>query len=424
LRDVNVGRKSLADYKSIIPRDLYEEIRELAGQLAGERVLHVNATAFGGGVAEILYTLVPLMSDVGLEAEWQVMTAPNEFFAITKGYHNGLQGASFALTSEVRELYEETCRANAQAISRHYDIVVIHDPQPLAMRRFAAPDVAAHWIWRCHIDTSTPDEQLYDYLLEFIREYERAIYTMRSYAPADIGVPVVQVPPAIDPLAPKNMALSPEDARYITHQFGIDESRPLLVQVSRFDPWKDPLGVIDAYRAVKRVRPDVVLALVGSMASDDPEGWTYLERVHEYAGGDPDIFVLSNLDNVGGVEINAFQSQATVVMQKSIREGFGLTVSEALWKGRPTVAGVAGGIPLQIEDGVTGFMVSSSAECAQRCVEILEDPAGAHRMALAGKEHVRREFLTPRLLRDYLRLLTELTQGTAGADSPIADGEG
>jgi trehalose synthase len=412
LRDVHVGRKPLADYQSIIPRDLYAEIRELAGPLEGRRVLHINATSFGGGVAEILYTLVPLMSDVGLAAEWQVITAANEFFNVTKGYHNGLQGAPFEVTSEVRELYEETCRVNAEAISRHYDFAVIHDPQPVAMRRFAPPGVAAHWIWRCHIDTSTPDGPLYDYLLGFIREYERAVYTMLSYAPDDIGVPVVQVPPAIDPLAPKNMALSPEDARYITHQFGIDEERPLLLQVSRFDPWKDPLGVIDAYRAVKRVRPEVQLALVGSMASDDPEGWTYLEKVHEYAGGDADVFILSNLDNVGGVEINAFQSQAAVVMQKSTREGFGLTVSEALWKARPTVAGAVGGIPLQIEDGVTGYLVSSSAECAQRCVEILEDPAGARQLALAGKEHVRREFLTARLLRDYLRLFTELEQTT------------
>lgn len=412
MRDVNVGRKSLADYQSIIPRDLYEELRELAGPLEGSRVLHVNATSFGGGVAEILYTLVPLMNDIGLNAEWQVITAPNEFFNVTKGYHNGLQGAAFEVTTDIRELYEETCRVNAQAISRHYDFVVIHDPQPVAVRRFASPDIASHWIWRCHIDTSTPDPQLYDYLLGFIREYERAVYTMLSYAPADIGVPVVQVPPAIDPLAPKNMALSPEDARYITHQFGIDEERPLLLQVSRFDPWKDPLGVIDAYRAVKRVWPEVQLALVGSMASDDPEGWTYLEKVHEYAGGDPDIFILSNLDNVGGVEINAFQSQAAVVIQKSTREGFGLTVSEALWKVRPTVAAAVGGIPLQIEDGVSGYLVSSSAECAQRCVEILEDPAGARRLALAGKEKVRREFLTPRLLRDYLRLFTELAEGT------------
>jgi trehalose synthase len=421
LRDVNVGRKTLADYQNIVPRDLYREIRTLAAPLEGKRVLHANATSFGGGVAEILYTLVPLMCDVGLAAEWQVLTAANEFFNVTKGYHNGLQGAAFEVTAEVRELYEETCRANAQAISRHYDFVVVHDPQPLAVRRFAAPEIAPHWIWRCHIDTSTPDLKLYEYLLGFIREYERAIYTMLSYAPPDIGVPLVQVPPAIDPLAPKNMALSPEDARYITHQFGIDEERPLLLQVSRFDPWKDPLGVIDAYRAVKRVRPEVLLALVGSMASDDPEGWTYLERVHEYAGGDPDIFILSNLDNVGGVEINAFQSQAAVVVQKSLREGFGITVSEALWKARPTVAGVAGGIPLQIEDGVTGYLVSSSAECAQRCVEILQDPASGRRLALAGKEHVRREFLTPRLLRDYLRLFTELEQG---AQVPAAQDAG
>ena len=407
MHEVNVGHKFLADYQSVIPKDLLEEIRDLAGPLEGKRVLHVNATAFGGGVAEILYTLVPLMNDVGLSVQWQVLNATPAFFNITKSFHNGLQGMEVAPTPESRETYEAVNRANAHDLSRPYDFIVVHDPQPLAMRRFANGG-EARWIWRCHIDTSTPDHGLYDYLLPFIREYDRAVYTMEAYAPEGIGVPVVAVPPAIDPLAPKNMALSPEDARYIVRQFGIDVERPLLLQVSRFDPWKDPLGVIDAYRVVKGKRAEVQLALVGSLASDDPEGWTFLEKVHEYVGGDPDIFVLSNLDNVGSVEINAFQSHADVIVQKSTREGFGLTVSEGLWKARPTVAGAVGGIPLQIDDGVTGFLVNSSNECAERCLQILADPAVAKQMALRGKEHVRREFLTPRLLRDYLRLFTEL----------------
>ncbi len=413
MRDVNVGRRFIADYKSIILKDLYAEIEELAAPLAGKRVLHVNATSFGGGVAEILYTLVPLMNDVGLHAEWQVMTADNDFFNVTKNFHNGLQGAPVQLDAAARELYETVNRRNAERLAHHYDFVLIHDPQPCAMRAWApAGDVGGtHWLWRCHIDTSTPDAGLYEYLLPYIRLYDRAIYTMARYAPADLGVPLEVVPVAIDPLAPKNMTLVPDDARYIVRQFGIDVDRPLLLQVSRFDPWKDPLGVVDAYRTVKASRPEVQLALIGSMASDDPEGWEYLEKLTDYVGGDTDVFVLSNQDNIGSVEVNAFQSHAAVVIQKSTREGFGLTVSEGLWKARPVVAGDVGGIPLQIEDGVTGFLVDSSDACARRCLEILERPDWAGGIARQGKEHVRRHFLTPRLLRDDLRIFNELLKG-------------
>jgi len=410
VRDVNVGHKFLADYQSIIFKDLLAEIKELAAPLAGKRVLHVNATSFGGGVAEILYTLLPLMNDVGLQAEWQVMTADSEFFNVTKSFHNGLQGAAVELTAEVRSLYESVNRRNAAQLTSHYDFVVIHDPQPCALRAWTAADSQGetHWIWRCHIDTSTPDAALYDYLLPYIRRYDRAIYTMAAYAPEGLAVPLEVVPPAIDPLAPKNMTLVPDDAHYIVRQFGIDVDRPLLLQVSRFDPWKDPLGVVDAYRQVKERWPDVQLALIGSMASDDPEGWDYLEKLHAYVAGDADVFVLSNLDNIGSVEVNAFQSHAAVVLQKSTREGFGLTVSEGLWKARPVVAGNVGGIPLQIEDGVTGFLVETSAACAERCLEILDRPERAQAMARKGKEHVREHFLTPRLLRDYLRIFNEL----------------
>jgi len=415
MHEVNVGRKSLADYRSIVPKDLMTEIDELSERLRGRQVLHVNATAFGGGVAEILYTLVPLLADVGLEVEWRILGAPPEFFNVTKGFHNGLQGHAFDLTNDVRMAWETVCCANAAELDRHYDFIVVHDPQPLAMRHFAslAGDGAAHWVWRCHIDTSTPDRALYQYFAPFIDEYDAAVYTLRDYVPAGLTVPVVEVAPTIDPLAPKNMALSPEDAAYIVRQFGIDVERPLLLQVSRFDPWKDPLGVVDVYRAVKAER-DVQLALVGSMASDDPEGWDYLEKVIEYVGDDPDVFILSNLDNVGSVEINAFQSHADVVLQKSTREGFGLTVTEALWKARPTIGGAVGGIPLQISDGETGYLVRSAAECAARCLEVLADPERHRLMALKGKEHVRTHFLTPRLLRDDLRLFNDLLEGKIG----------
>jgi trehalose synthase len=220
----------------------------------------------------------------------------------------------------------------------------------------------------------------------------------------------VIMPPAIDPLSPKNMSLSPEDAAYIVDQFGLDTGRPLLVQVSRFDPWKDPLGVIDAYRMVKERVPAVQLALIGSMATDDPEGRDFFERTVEYAGDDRDIYILSNLNNVGAVEVNAFQSHADVVIQKSLREGFGLTVTEALWKARPTIGGAVGGIPLQIADGQTGFLVTSPEQTAERCLEVLADPEAARAMARRGKQHVRHDFLTPRLLRDWLGIIARLVR--------------
>jgi trehalose synthase len=231
---------------------------------------------------------------------------------------------------------------------------------------------------------------------------------MREYVPEGMNGKVHVVPPAIDPLTPKNMALSPEDGAFVCEQFGIDVDRPLLCQVSRFDPWKDPLGVIDAYRIVKQSVPEVQLALVGSMASDDPEGWDFFNATIAHADGDPDVHILNNFNNVGAIEVNAFQSHADVLIQKSTREGFGLTVSEAIWKARPFIGGDVGGIPLQVEDGVTGFLVSSAEQCAERSLQILRDPALGRELGRRGKEHVRTHFLTPRYLRDYLRIFGEL----------------
>jgi trehalose synthase len=262
---------------------------------------------------------------------------------------------------------------------------------------------------------------VFDFVLPSIRKYDAAIFHMREYVPKSEGLPPAYIwPPAIDPLAPKNMALSPEDAAYIVDQFGIDVERPLLTQVSRFDPWKDPLGVIDAYRIVKKRFPELQLALVGSMAHDDPEGWDYYNQTVEYAAGDPDVYILSNLNNVGSVEVNAFQVHSSAVIQKSIREGFGLTITEALWKTRPTVAGAVGGIVAQIQNGETGWLVDSSAECAEACIEILRDRTEARQRALRGKEYVRRHFLTPRLLRDWLVLFNRLLgNDTDGAELAV-----
>src|SRR5215213_6289714 len=353
---VNPGNKSLADYRSIVRRELYDEVVALGERLRGKRVLHVSATSFGGGVAEILYTLVPLMRGAGLETEWDIMFGSEPFYNVTKSFHNALQGAEYELSVEDRAIYEEYNRMSAEALQKSgedWDIILVHDPQPALLKHFSgglAP--LKKKIWRCHPDLSTPNRQVLDYLLPHIADYDAQIYTMEEYTPPDVHLPgLTLIPPAIDPLSPKNMALSADDARYIVSQFGVDAEKPFMVQVSRFDPWKDPLGVIDAYRLVKEEVPDVQLVLIGSMAHDDPEGWDYWYKTVNYADGDRDIFLFSNLTNVGAIEVNAFQSIADVVVQKSIREGFGLVVSEALWKARPLVASRVGGIPMQVDAG-------------------------------------------------------------------------
>ena len=415
---MNAGRKSLADYATLVSRGLMDEVRRLADPLAGKRVVHVSATPFGGGVAEILYTLVPLMADAGLEVEWRVMRGEDEFFRVTKTIHNALQGDPQGLGPEDLAIFARYNEETAAALDADdYDFVIVHDPQPAATID-SYPQRRAKWIWRGHIDFSTPNASVFDALLPSIRRYDAVIFHLREYVPNNGRFERVAIwPPAIDPLQPKNMALAAEDAAYIVDQFGVDVERPLLTQVSRFDPWKDPLGVIDAYRLVKQRHPEVQLALVGSMAHDDPEGWEYYQRTVAHADGDSDVHILSNLNNVGAVEINAFQVHSDVVVQKSTREGFGLTVTEALWKGRPTVAGRVGGIVAQIADGDTGWLVDSVDDCADACKTILADPAAGRARALRGKEGVRRRFLTPRLLRDWLVLFNLLAgNDTAGSE--------
>jgi trehalose synthase len=409
LQEVPVGHKSLSDYTHIVGKELTEEIRAMAEPLKGQRILHVSATAFGGGVSEILYTIVPLMRDVGLDAHWHVIFGKEEFFNATKLLHNALQGAEETLSDEQWEVFDEINAVNAEGLQGEWDTIIVHDPQPIGLRR-GALEKSRNWIWRCHIDLSEPNPAPIERLLPLIEEYAATVWHLPTYVPdaMDGNGGVRLIPPAIDPLSPKNMAFSPDDAAFVCNQFGIDVDRPLITQVSRFDPWKDPIGVIDAYRKVTEQVSDAQLALVGSMATDDPEGWEFFQRTFEYADGDPDIKILNNLNNVGAIEVNAFQSQSDVCLQKSIREGFGLTVTEALWKGRPTVAGNVGGIPLQIDDGESGFLVDSSEECAQRCIEILADPELGKRLGRAGKEHARKRFLSPRLLRDWLQLFTEL----------------
>ena len=298
LQPVALAHKSLADYTHIVGRPLVEEIRELAEPLKGKRVVQLSATAFGGGVSEILYTLIPLMRDVGLEVEWQVIYGREEFFNSTKLMHNALQGAPQDLTEEQWATWFQYNEMNARELSRGWDVCLVHDPQPAAMLSLA-PEKAKAWVWRCHIDVSTPNPATMERLLPYLQRYPASLFHVDNYVPQGMDGGVHIVPPAIDPLAPKNMALSLEDATFVCKQFGIDTSRPMMCQVSRFDPWKDPLGVIDAYRIVKEERPDVQLALVGSMASDDPEGWDFYNSTLAHAEGDPDIHILNNFNNVG-----------------------------------------------------------------------------------------------------------------------------
>ncbi|HKT37980.1 MAG TPA: glycosyltransferase, partial [Ktedonobacterales bacterium] len=267
------------------------------------------------------------------------------------------------------------------------------------------------WIWRCHIDLTAANETYWSFLRPYVQAYDAAIFTMPEYVKKDLQIgKVAIVPPAIDPLSPKNAPMSDEDAARVVSLYGMDPERPMLVQVSRFDPWKDPLGVIDVYRTVRQKFPDVQLVMVGSMAHDDPEGMEYYQRTKDYADGDPNIHLLSNIDGVGNVEVNAIQRMATVVLQKSLREGFGLTISEGLWKGKPVVGGDVGGIPLQIQDGETGYLVSSIEECSKRVLELMRNPARARKMGALGREVVRQNFLSTANLRNYLRLFTDLTQ--------------
>jgi trehalose synthase len=407
LQKVAVGRWSLDSYRDVVPAHVLEELREAARPLRGARILQLNATAYGGGVSELLRSGVPLLGDLGIDVEWRVIAGPAEFFAATKAMHNGLQGAAAGLTEAERALYVECNEQNALELDGSYDYVVVHDPQPAAILG-PATKREARWVWRCHIDTSEPNAEVWEFLRPYLAAYDAAVFTMPQFVPPDFPLArVAIIAPAIDPLSPKNMELDDATSRQVIDWIGIDPDQRLITQVSRFDPWKDPLGVIAAYRLVRDEVPDLQLALVGSMALDDPEGWDVYQQVAE-AAADPLIHLYTNLTGVGNVEVNAFQRRSEVIVQKSLREGFGLVVSESLWKGTPVVAGRAGGIPSQMPDGTGGFLVESVEDCARRILELLGDRSLAAELGARGREHVREHYLLPRLLADELHLLASL----------------
>ncbi len=405
--------KTLADYDGVVAPGTIERIRELAEPLRGARVLHVNATAYGGGVAELLATHVALLRDLGIDAEWQVLHGSDEFFAVTKTVHNALQGAQVEWTAEMESIYLKRLLDNALQLEGQWDFVVMHDPQPAAIREFlhSRPHemAEAKWIWRCHIDLTDANPQVWEFFRPFVEQHDASWWTMPEFVPDTLSMAnVVFGPPCIDPLSVKNLDMPAPFVEELNKQYGLRTKDPLIVQVSRFDPWKDPLGVIEAFRIVRDEFPTAQLVLAGSMATDDPEGFHYWDLANDARAGDANIHLLSNIQQVGAVQVNAFQRAADVVMQKSLREGFGLTVSEGLWKGRPVVGGRCGGIVLQIQEGVNGFLVDTVEEAAARTSELLRDPDRANAMGAAGLEHVRQNFLSTRELEDWLRLFAFL----------------
>jgi trehalose synthase len=414
LERVPLLEKELDHYSAVVGDDVIAAIREAAESLRGARVLHVSATAYGGGVAELLATHVPLLRSVGIESEWQVLHGSDEFFAITKQVHNALQGADIEWTPAMQRTYLERILDNALLLEDGWDFVVVHDPQPAALLHFLRDNPGfssgrTRWIWRCHIDLTVANPTVWEFFRPFVELHDASVWTMAEFVPASLKMNHVEhLPPCIDPLSVKNLDLALPFCIELTRQYGIDTKRPIICQISRYDPWKDPVGVIDAFRLVREQVPDAQLILAGSMATDDPEGFRVWEETEAARAGDKDIHLLSNLHQVGSVQINAFQRIATVMVQKSLREGFGLTVSEALWKGRPVVGGRAGGIKLQIRDGQSGFLVDSVEDCARRIIDLLADPVGAEAMGSEGREHVRSQFLSTRELLDWLELLGSL----------------
>ncbi len=411
LQPVSVGRWSLDAYRGIVPEEILDGLREQARGLRGARILHINATPYGGGVSELLRSSVPLLRDLGLSVEWKVIGGSPDFYRATKALHNALQGSSESLSEAECAAYMQCAQENAALVDGGHDFVVIHDPQPAALLGVNGRG-GARWVWRCHIDTSEPNPDAWRFLRPLLADYDAAVFTMAEFVPPDLPVGRVRtIAPAIDPLSPKNLDIPERTANQILDWIGIDLPGRLVTQVSRFDRWKDPFGVIAAYRLVREEVPNLQLALVGSMALDDPEGWGIYGQLTEHAESDPLIHIYTNMTGASNVEVNAFQRLSDVIMQKSIREGFGLVVSESLWKGTPVVAGRAGGIPMQMPEGVGGLLVDSVEECAQGMLELLRDRELAAELGQAGRAHVREHFLLPRLLLEELRLLAGLNAG-------------
>ncbi len=411
LHKISLGLADINKYRLIEARGIIDDVANLAQELKGLRVCHVNSTPFGGGVAELLVSYIPFLRSLGIEADWQVIRGDRAFFTITKGLHNSLQGAEFKNGHHGwQDTYLSNNQTNAAQLDTNYDVFIINDPQPAAMRHFL-PQNQAKWVWRCHVDSSQPDETMWQFLRPFVEEHDAAIFTSNDFIPADLHVDKLAVmAPAINAFSSKNMFIKRYVCREMLENLGFDTQRPLITQVSRFDRWKDPFGTIDAYRLARTEVPGLQLAMVGSFAQDDPESWDMHAALSEVANQNPDMFIFSNLTGVGNMEVNAFQRASDVIVQKSIREGFGLVVAEALWKETPVVAGNAGGIPMQMPGKLSDYLVNSIEECAEKIVYLLKNPDEGKKLGKLGKEVVTEKFLMPRLMRDELALVKSLVK--------------
>ncbi len=385
-------------YAGIAPRSDLLLLQRLGQRLEGRSFLHINSTSKGGGVAEILHRMLPILRSLGVRTRWEVLEGDDPFFDMTKKLHNALQGSAETFTEAMWEHHREINERNAAALDLEADAVLIHDPQPMPLVEHRG---GGKWIWRCHIDLANPHPGVFERLAGYAARYDAAVFSVSKFA-RHMPMPEFIITPSIDPLSEKNIPLPDEEVRAVLERLGIPPDRPMILQVSRFDRFKDPIGVIGAFRMVRRYN-DCCLVLAGSPATDDPEGAAVLEEVQEAAAGDPDIHIRL-LPPFSDREINALQRAAAVVLQKSLKEGFGLTVAEALWKGKPVIGGAVGGIPLQIVHGATGYLVHSVEGTAFRIRQLLNDPEAARRVGEAGREFVRRHFLITRQARDYLAI--------------------
>ena len=396
---------TLQDYRDVVGAEVIDELLVVAGLIRHRRLQHINSTLVGGGVAEILTRMVPLLRELGVETSWDVIKGDPAFFQVTKAFHNALHGGRETITNDMLETYRQTTDRNLREVPITGDVVFVHDPQPAGL--ISRKNGERRWIWRCHIDISTPDERVWNFLRPFVDQYDSSVFSMPEFAQR-LQIPQFMVAPSIDPLSDKNKELPAHTVATVLEKYGLDAGRPILTQISRFDRFKDPVGVIRAYRLVKR-RYDCQLILAGGGADDDPEGAEVLREVHEVAQSDPDIHVLL-LPAHSDLEINALVRGSTIVMQKSIKEGFGLTVTEALWKRKPVIAGAVGGIKLQVLNGITGFLVHSPEGAANRAIELLGNPALRTSLGTNGYLHAKENFLTTRHVRDYLLMILALDQ--------------
>jgi trehalose synthase len=400
----------LADYTPIVGEGVISELRLLGERLAGKRVINVNSTRVGGGVAEILNRLVPLLNELGLDTRWEVVHGPEEFFVLTKKLHNALHGTPVTFTAEDRKVFNEVTDANAAALDLDADLLFIHDPQPAGLIKMRERRRAS-WLWRCHIDVSAPAPGAWEFIAPMVERYDLSVFSAPQFA-REMKIPQVLIAPSIDPLSDKNRELSQGEIDAVLTRFGIRSDKPIVTQVSRFDRLKDPVGVIKAWR-MARTRFDCQLVLAGGSATDDPESIAVLQEVREQAGDDPDVHIL-DLPPTSNLEINAIQRASTVVIQKSLKEGFGLTVSEALWKRRPMIASAVGGIPLQIAHKYSGILTYTIEGTAFWIKQLLGAPDFARKLGENGHHQVRENFLLTRHMRDYM--LAFLFAGDGHAD--------